>query len=110
MLTRRELLKLAERREPAPDDTWLHLSRTAMACRFEAMLPIADRAGTDVTRLALAEADRLEQQLTIFRETSEVSQINRTAAARPVRVEASLFDLLLQCQALSRETAGAFDI
>jgi thiamine biosynthesis lipoprotein len=110
MLTRRELLKFAERRKPAPDDYWLHLSRTAMACRFEATLPIADRAGTSVTRLALAEADRLEQQLTIFRETSEVSQINRTAAAQPVRVEASLFDLLLQCQALSRETAGAFDI
>jgi len=110
MLSRRELLKFAARRKPAPEDTWLHLSRTAMACRFEATLPMADRAGTSVARQALAEADRLEQQLTIFRETSEVSQINRTAAAHPVQVEAALFALLQQCMELSRATAGAFDI
>ena len=81
-----------------------------MACRFEATLPLADRAGVSIARAALGEADRLEAQLTVFRETSAVSFINRTAARRPVRVERSLFTLLLQCQKLARETAGAFDI
>ena len=59
---------------------------------------------------ALDEAERLEQQLTIFRENSEVSAINRNAASQPVRVEPSLFELLLLCRELSRATAGAFDV
>ena len=81
-----------------------------MACRFEATLPISDQAGVNLTRDALAEVDGLEHQLTIFKEDSEVSFINRTAAARPVCVEQSLFYLLILCQKLSGETEGAFDI
>lgn len=81
-----------------------------MACRFEATLPGSDQAGANLVRNALSEADNLEQQLTIFRETSELSHINRTAAAQPVRVEQSLFALLVLCQELSGETEGAFDI
>src|ERR1044071_7713871 len=110
MLSRRELLKFAERREPASGEAWLHLSRSAMACRFEATLPSSDRARVSPTRAALAEANRLEGQLTVFRESSEVSFINRAAAIGPVRVEGTLFTLLLQCQELARETGGAFDI
>jgi FAD:protein FMN transferase len=81
-----------------------------MACRFEVTLPLEDQAGVSVARQALNEVDRLEQQLTIFRESSEVSLINRQAADGPVRVEESLFSLLLLCQQLYRETGGAFDI
>jgi FAD:protein FMN transferase len=81
-----------------------------MACRFEVTLPFEDQAGVSVARQALDEVDRLEQQLTIFRESSEVSFINRQAADGPVRVEESLFSLLLLCQQLDRETGGAFDI
>jgi thiamine biosynthesis lipoprotein len=81
-----------------------------MACRFEATLPISDRQGVNSVRNALGEAGNLEQQLTIFKESSEVSYINRTAAMRSVRVEESLFALLVLCQELSRETKGAFDI
>ncbi|HKP86906.1 MAG TPA: FAD:protein FMN transferase [Blastocatellia bacterium] len=110
MLTRRELLKFSASRKPSRDDYWLHLSRPAMACRFEATLPVSDKASVSPVRNALAEADRLEQQLSIFKEASEVSSINRAAAARAVVVEAALFDLLLLCRKLSRETQGAFDI
>jgi thiamine biosynthesis lipoprotein len=81
-----------------------------MACRFEVTLPLADRAGVPVAQLALEEVNRLEQQLTVFRRDSEVSFINRQAAAGPVRVEPSLFALLLLCHDLYRETEGAFDI
>lgn len=81
-----------------------------MACRFEATLPISDQSGVNSARNALSGAERLEQQLTIFKESSEVSYINRTAAMRPVRVEDSLFALLVLCQELSGETKGAFDI
>lgn len=110
MLSRRELLKFSANRKPSRDDYWLHLNRPAMACRFEATLPISDESAVAAARDALGEVDRLEQQLTIFRDSSEVSFINRNAATRAVTVEPSLFDLLLLCEDLSRETEGAFDI
>jgi thiamine biosynthesis lipoprotein len=81
-----------------------------MACRFDVTLPMSDRPALPRARAALALADHLEHQLTIFNDRSEVSFINRTAASGPVPVEASLFGLLLLSQNLSRETKGAFDI
>jgi thiamine biosynthesis lipoprotein len=81
-----------------------------MACRFEVTLPSSDRAGTNVARSALADVDGHEQQLTIFRDGSEVSCINRSAASHPVPVEPSLFALLLLSRKLCLETEGAFDI
>jgi FAD:protein FMN transferase len=81
-----------------------------MACRFEATLPTSDEPGVNAARNALSEADNLEQQLSIFKEGSEVSHVNRNAATRPVRVEESLFALLTLCRQLSGETEGAFDI
>lgn len=110
MLNRRELLKFSPPRPAATEGYWLHVSRQAMACRFEATLPMTERAGVRLAQEALDEIDRLEAQLSIFRETSEVSFINRHAAARAVEVEESLFALLLLCRKLYDETAGAFDI
>jgi thiamine biosynthesis lipoprotein len=110
MIKRREFLKFSPI-QPAPSEGyWQHVSRPAMACRFEATLPLRDRAGVRVAQNALDEIDRLEQQLTIFRENSEVSFINRNAASSEVQVERSLFALLALCQELWRETEGAFDI
>ena len=60
--------------------------------------------------MLLDEVDRLEQQLTVFRESSEVSYINGHAGSGPVKVEPSLFALLFRCRELYRETEGAFDI
>lgn len=110
MLKRREFLNISPDRHAPPEGYWLHVSRPAMACRFEVTLPLWDRAGVRVARNALDEADRLEQQLTIFRDGSEVSGVNRNAAFGPVGVEPSLFELLLLCQEIYRDTAGAFDI
>jgi thiamine biosynthesis lipoprotein len=109
MLTRRELLKWAPPNVPIERD-FVHLSRLAMACCFELTLPAAEHAGLAIARRALAEVDLYEQELTIFSETSEISHINRNAALRPVPVRPSLFNLLLRCQELTRDTQGAFDI
>lgn len=110
MSNRRDFLKLAPTRHASPGGYWLHVNRAAMACRFEVTLPVWDGAGVLVARDALNEVDELEEQLTIFRDSSEVSRINRTAASGAVQVEQSLFALLLLCQQLYRETEGAFDI
>ena len=81
-----------------------------MACRFEVALPEEDARHVDAALEALDEADRLEAALTVFRDTSELSRINREAAAAPARASEELFALLTRCQMLHAETDGAFDI
>ncbi len=110
-MNRRLFLSVPQVPAPSfPEEYWIHVHRSAMACRFEITLPAEDHRGVDVGRHALDQIDQLEDQLTVFRETSEISFINRTAAERPVQVEAQLFELLLLSQRIHRETDGAFDI
>ncbi len=52
----------------------------------------------------------IERHLTVYRDDSEVSRINATAADGPVVAEASLFDLLVRCAELTERTDGAFDV
>ena len=108
--TRRSFLNFIEGNSPQPTAWWLHVNRTAMACRFEVTLPMGDQAGVAVATDALNQIDRLEAQLSVFRESSEVSCINRQAATEAICVEGSLFDLLTLCKRLHRDTEGAFDI
>ena len=89
---------------------WLHVNRTAMACRFEVTLPIGNPDGVAVATSALDQIDEFEAQLSIFKETSEISFINREAGKHPIEVERSLFDLLASAKRLYDTTAGAFDI
>jgi len=82
-----------------------------MASRFEALLygdhaPALRAAGEE----ALEEIQRLDRQLSLFRPGSEISELNRLAAERPVRVTPSLFRLLQHARQLWLETQGAFDI
>lgn len=81
-----------------------------MACRFEVTLPVEDSRGVELARQSLDRIDQLEDQLTVFRDTSEISLINRMAAKHPVKVEAQLFELLMLAQRLYLETEGSFDI
>ena len=94
----------------ASEGLWLHVSRSAMACRFEVTLPLSERRGVSAAQRALEHVDRIEEQLSIFRETSEVTRLNRTASTRPVRVSRSLFTLLKRSRELFDATSGAFDI
>jgi thiamine biosynthesis lipoprotein len=110
MLNRRSFLKFAPAGQVAPEGYWLHVSRPAMACRFEATLPLSERHGVRAASRGLDEADKLERQLSIFKESSEVSFVNRNAASGPVRITPSLFALLRLCRELYRETEGAFDV
>jgi thiamine biosynthesis lipoprotein len=96
---------------PPPAFSLLRVSRRAMATKFEVAIPFgshpfAQAAAED----ALDLIDDLEDQLTVFRDHSEVSQLNARASAGPVATERHLFDLLGFCAGLTRETDGAFDI
>src|SRR5437867_9046939 len=109
-LTRREMLSRRSGREPEDGGFWVRVHRPAMACRFEITFPGEDSRHIQAAREALDEIDRLEAALTVFRDTSEVAEVNRVAAERPVAVGRHLRTLLELGQALHRETEGAFDV
>ena len=82
-----------------------------MATRFEIALH-----GEDSIRLraaaeeALSEIEQLEERLSLYRSTSEVSRVNALAAREAVPVSSDLFRLLSQAARLTAASAGAFDI
>jgi thiamine biosynthesis lipoprotein len=89
----------------------LQFARSAMACEFAVYLNAGQyESGPDVALAALDLLEELEQQLSVYRESSELSQINRSAADGPVTVEARLFDLLARSMQLFEATHHAFDI
>jgi thiamine biosynthesis lipoprotein len=110
-LTRRGLLSLSRPHTQAQaGGFWVHVSRRAMACKFEVTLPSELGDQVDQATAALDTVAEIEDQLTIFRSSSDLSRINRDAFDGPVVVDGDLFELLATCQTLHRETGGAFDI
>jgi thiamine biosynthesis lipoprotein len=97
--------------DAAPGDlTLLRVSRRAMATTFEIALPYGTPNALEAAEDALDLIDELEDQLTVYRDHSEVSQLNARAADGPVVVEPKLFELLTTAATLTNDTAGAFDI
>ena len=47
---------------------WIHVHRRAMACHFEILLVAEDGAFVPAARTALDQIDRLEDELSVFRE------------------------------------------
>lgn len=106
-VSRRRLLTPGPRlRSPG---AWVHVSRTAMACRVEVAVPAEDPRGIAAATAALDEIDRVEDRLSVFRSGSEASRVNRLAHAAPVSASRSLTTLVERCARLHVETAGAFD-
>jgi thiamine biosynthesis lipoprotein len=93
-----------------PGSHLLSISREAMACLFEVVFDATQRQATEAAVTALELVASLEGQLTIYRDTSEVAQINRLAFQEPVAVESGLFGLLKRAVKLSEATGGAFDV
>ncbi len=89
---------------------WLRAHRRAMACRFEITIASEDAAWLPAVRDALDGIDRLEEELSVFRESSVISRINRVACVEAAAIDDRLMALLAQCDELRRETGGAFNI
>jgi thiamine biosynthesis lipoprotein len=107
--SRRDFLTAARPKTEA-DGFWLRAHRRAMACRFEITLPVEHAAWLPAVRDALDAVDRLEDELSVFRETSAISRINREASRGPVPIDRDLLSLLRLCDDVRRDTGGAFDV
>jgi FAD:protein FMN transferase len=84
--------------------------RRAMATQFEISMSFGTPGALEAAEDGLNLVNRLESQLTVYRDDSEVSRINRHAAVTPVPVEPRLFGLLQTAARIHYETAGAYDI
>ncbi len=56
------------------------------------------------------EMFRIDQQMSPYKQQSELSRINRLASSQAVKISQELFDLLTVAQDISRLSEGAFDI
>jgi FAD:protein FMN transferase len=89
----------------------LQVARRAMACDFQVFLNAGQHfQATEHALAALDLVEQLEAQLTVFRDTSEISRLNRWAAQRPMTVETRLYGLLKLARSLYEDTEGAFDV
>ncbi|NIR00561.1 MAG: FAD:protein FMN transferase [Gemmatimonadales bacterium] len=68
-----------------------------------------DRAA-ELFEAAFQEIERVEEALSTYRSTSEISRINTTAAHRPVVTDPEVFSLIVRALEYGRRTGGAFDI
>jgi thiamine biosynthesis lipoprotein len=86
------------------------LRTTAMATDFDVILNPGGLAHqVEAASAALDEVHRLEAQLTIYRDDSEVARLNREAHHRPVAVDAKLYELLRRGKRIHESTLAAFD-
>ena len=99
----------SEQRSPPEGGETLRLETRAMACAFSVILNPGEHQRMWIASDALELVHRLEQQMTVYRDDSELSQINQTAATGSVPVEAGLFRLLTKCRELADTTRGTFD-
>lgn len=85
----------------------------AMATSFEIIIAQEDVDATYASQAAQAvfrEIDRLEDELSRFRTTSEISRLNHLSAGESTSVSLAAWDCLNLAKTVFEETQGAFDI
>src|SRR5688572_9028404 len=72
------------------DASWIRIHRRAMACQFEITVDAVDAHLVPAARNALNQIDDIENQLTVFRQTSALVDINRRASHEAVSIDPAL--------------------
>jgi thiamine biosynthesis lipoprotein len=86
-------------------------SRNAMGTVFAIYLYAQDEEQAEAAfEAAFAEIERLEEALSNYRPSSEISRINRLAAHGAVTTDPEVFALLETSLAYSQRSGGAFDV
>jgi len=93
------------------DKQVLRFSHQAMATIFEVIFVEEDETyAAQAATSAFNELDRLEQELSFFLDSSDISRINNLAQHELITVGLDTFECLKQCMRLYQWTKGAFDI
>jgi FAD:protein FMN transferase len=66
--------------------------------------------GNEFTQLAIDEVKRIENLISDWIPTTQISEVNRNAGIQAVRVDLEVFDLVQRAIRISKLTEGAFDI
>ncbi len=91
--------------------TRFHLSHAAMGTEFTIDLYASDQSTAEhEADLAFDEVDRLEDLLSNYRPSSELSRISRDAGNGPVVTDPETFQFLERSLFWSQRSGGAFDI
>lgn len=89
----------------------LSVSRAAMACEFEVLQnQFQFSQGAEKALAALDLIEQLENKFSVYKAHSDLSQLNRFGALRPVTVAVDTLALLQLAQDIHALTEGAFDI
>jgi len=92
-------------------DSLFHEYRPAMGTTVEIFLYAETPASAvELFEVAFQEIARVEEALSNYRATSEISRINSTAADRPIVTDPEVFGLIARALEYSRRTGGAFDV
>jgi thiamine biosynthesis lipoprotein len=95
----------------ATGGSWLRRDEAIMGTAISVELWSDDRtAGEAAISAVMDEMHRIDRAMSPFKAASELSRINREAAAAPVRVSDEMFGLLARAIEFSRLSGGAFDI
>ncbi|HQR69887.1 MAG TPA: FAD:protein FMN transferase [Burkholderiaceae bacterium] len=96
---------------PARAGRWFSRDEAIMGTAIHVELWSDERAAANTAIDAvMREMHRIDALMSPYKESSELSRINREAARRPVEVCTELFDLLARSIAFSELSGGAFDI
>ncbi len=93
------------------DKSYIRLKREAMRTDFEVIFCHYEETGARKIGMGvLDEIDRIEEILSIWKNESELSNVNRNAAKEPVAVGGEIFNLVRIAKQIHAQTGGAFDI
>jgi thiamine biosynthesis lipoprotein len=82
-----------------------------MGSSFEITLTGSDSLRiTECVREVVSEIERIENLISEWRPHTQISEVNRNAGVRPVKVDAEVFDLTRRAIRYSEWSNGAFDI
>ncbi len=103
------ILALTPRIQPSAGVT-VRLSARMMACDFSVIMNPGQTEQIEVAGEALEIVSAIEGWLSIYRDSSELSTVNRVAGQTDVHVRRELFELLKKAFEIHLRTDGAFDM
>ena len=88
----------------------VRLTTRAMACDFSVIMNPGPTEQIEAAGRALDAIHAAEAWMSIYRENSQFSELNRKAAEAPLQLRGDMFELLQTAQHLHHATDGAFDL